>query len=291
MTRITWGVVALLSITASLSSAGCSKEKAVAKPKAPDMKPAVEALTNPTATLDKTQIAAVVKQVFNTHDLLTKVGIHRPVSRAMGAIKAGSSKKQSSQSVESDSPSLQIQEYPTEQAFGVNGGGWVMVTRICDGWGEQPSPNPENGTMVLNAGFTETGVDSVVWGKLRSCKYPVEIDEDTTYQIAINGGDNDLALSVYIGDAISFSGIDVQPFIAIIDADVTINNTTIPLKTSLRYDYKEKTLDFVLPVPTGTAVARVTGANTFTLRGATGTLTCDRQKKTCKTASGQTISY
>lgn len=282
------GVGLVLGLVGALSS--CSSEKVEPKPQAPEMKSAVAALTHPTATLNKTLVASVVKQVFDTHDLLSKTGIQHPVSKAMIAIEAGSSAKQSDTLEHPVSPGVELSDYAEPQAFSVNGGGWVKLTRICDGWGPEPSPNPENGTMVLNAGFTEKGLDPVVWGQLYACKYPVQLDETTSYDVLLDGA-NDTSLSIYIGDAVSFAGVHIQPFIAVLDATLTINGTKVPLKTTLRYDYKEKTLDFALTVSTGTVAARVTGADTFALRGANASLACNRTTRACTTADGQDISF
>jgi hypothetical protein len=50
------------------------------------------------------------------------------------------------------------------------GEGWARLTRICGGHGEQPVADRANGTVALTVGFSDQGLDRVVWGDFDSCK-------------------------------------------------------------------------------------------------------------------------
>lgn len=56
----------------------------------------------------------------------------------------------------------------------LRGEGFVRVTRICPGDGPEPVPDEANGKMELTLGFTDRGIDPVVWGTVEECLLRVQ---------------------------------------------------------------------------------------------------------------------
>jgi hypothetical protein len=277
-----------LTVTATLLAACSSSEGLATRPKAPEMRVAASAINSPTGVIGKETVTGLVDQIFSTDDLLHRAGIQQPIGQAMAALKAGSARESAGPPVAT--PGLEIEALSEPQAFGINGAGWLEMTRICDGWGPAPAPDPGNGSMRVYAGFTESGIDPVVWGTLRACRFPVTV-ASTVHQVELDGGASDAALSVYIGDSISFTGIELAPIIAVVDLRATVDGTAAALRTTLRFDPRDRSFQFVLPLPDGSLVAQVSGVDTFSLRGANGTVGCDRGKRVCKTADDQVFKF
>lgn len=88
----------------------------------------------------------------------------------------------------------------------VQGDGYVRVTRICPGHGDEPSPDPAHGKIELVVNVSEQGFDSVVFGSLEKCQLKVLGSPQTI----------DAAISLTFGESWGFSGFDrLRPVISL----------------------------------------------------------------------------
>ena len=138
--------------------AGCRKET-IDKPDAPPMADVLDALASPTGTFDTATAPALRKGIDDALNGLVGAGVtDRIVSAIDDAVREAQSKSSTK------TASLTPRDFA--------GDGFGRVTRICDGWGPEPTPDDAaNGHLVLTFTFNETQIDPVVWGNAERCLY------------------------------------------------------------------------------------------------------------------------
>jgi hypothetical protein len=71
-----------------------------------------------------------------------------------------------------------------------SGEGWARLTRVCGGHGKQPVADRENGTVALTVGFSDRGLDRVIWGDFDACKMSIagrDIELDGQVRVDLGG--------------------------------------------------------------------------------------------------------
>jgi hypothetical protein len=149
---------------ALVSIASCVERLPEQKPTPPDMSALIAAYDHPDLVLDqqtmpaaaeaRTPIAAVVQKAIELVPVVQK------------AIEDSANEASRTQSPPR-SPGLRAQG-------GFEGEGFARVDRICYGWEQPYRPDPANGYLHLTVGFTEQGVDPIIWGTAEACKMGIK---------------------------------------------------------------------------------------------------------------------
>lgn len=267
-----------------------SAEKGTPKPQAPDMRAVVAEFKAPTGTIDKQAVASILQGLLTSGKTLRSVALHGQLSPLLHSVAAASAAEE--RRTKSADPDVTAEGGPgrSSQAFGVNGGGWVEVTRICNGWGAAPTPDVANGVLKVNAGFTETGLDPVAWGSASKCRYLAAVASES-HRVEIDASAPGSRMWIYLGDAISFSGIELGSPIVSLAGKVTVDDVAVDLQLDLRIDPRTGLVEFLIPIGNGSIAASLTTDAEFTLRAANGVFRCDLGPRTCKTGAGVEVGF
>jgi hypothetical protein len=139
---------------AAVAAIGCSEPERD-KPEPPDMSELVEGYTNPTRAFDDTaaaEIETLLEQRFA--DLLDALGIADFVEDVFASLG------------EDDDEAARFAPVDLE------GSGYARITRICSGHGDPAPPVDQdaNGFLALTVGYTEDGLDPIVFGGATDCR-------------------------------------------------------------------------------------------------------------------------
>jgi hypothetical protein len=170
----------------------CSGDERV-KPEAPDLQPLVDAYAEPSRDFDQ-QAGIEVRDLVErkVRQLVDASGIVDRIEDALGSI--GEDPQAS--------PSLTA---GLHRGVVLEGEGYARVTRICTGLGTPAPPidKDANGFLELTAGYSEEGLDPVIFGGAVSCKEQIR-----TKQLVIDG---DVAL--HIGDNLKLADLPASPIL------------------------------------------------------------------------------
>lgn len=154
---------------------------------------------------------------------------------------------------------------------GFEADGYLRVTRICSGWTLPARPDrADNGALVVTATFSQAGLDPIVWASVEACRYRVG-DGQIELDRAAPGAD---ALSVYWGTAPSSEAVSSRTLLVDLNLEATIEGERIPLGIDFR-SLVDGTLEYRIPRPDGSLVARVGAGASVTLRAQNGIFECD----------------
>ncbi|HEY4160142.1 MAG TPA: hypothetical protein VGM29_18645, partial [Polyangiaceae bacterium] len=204
----------------------------VQKPTPPDMSSVIQSFAEPTADLDQQTASELSAPAHQLADLIAQLGLNQNiVNGVIDAINA----RQSDQQTTSDGVATRREELLTDQ-------GYMQVTRICNGWGPTPIPDPSNGNMQLTVGFSDDTVDAVVWGDFTLCRYLVD---DSEIQIAGNGGSGAGPINCYLGGSVPWNAVAQAPLLFAVDFDVKLNGADNPLTRAFRIDPAAETIELL----------------------------------------------
>lgn len=288
-------LVLALALVLVLIVPGCRNDAPtgeIDKPLAPSMQATIDAYTAPNGWLDAAgvlELAAAVTQRTTVIDSLVidvrlldaaraaiaqinqQAGVQAPVTGLPQALSAGDVAVSS-------------------QALTVAGEGYLVVTRICDGWDVMPVPNLANGTMQLTVGFTERGVDPVMWGSLALCKY--RLNERF---VQLDGRSFDRSrgdVRVYIGNNVTTMafGTFVEPILVELEAQVILDGTEVAGLLSFQIDVNTRALSMLVPLASGNVIVSLDAARVSTVvRAGNGMFTCDLAAQRCTAPDGSSI--
>jgi hypothetical protein len=166
----------MLRATAASALLGACAEE-VKPPPPPNMRALIEAYTQPTAPLtteDLPQVYASLSKTFVWFNLLCgwdEQVLTDTCDVADCHVCQGLSPMTGTFSSLSDSNNSDSRELSRKIA-GISG--YLNVTRICPGYGEEQTRDPENGELKLVVGFTSRGIDPTFGGTLEACKTRVD---------------------------------------------------------------------------------------------------------------------
>jgi hypothetical protein len=185
------GVVAT-ALAAALAGA-CAGE-AREKPPAPDLQPLADAYAAPTRDFDA-QAAAEVQELVErkVRALVDMTGVVELLEDALGS----------------------LGEEPAGLTAGprrgvvLEGEGIARITRICSGHGTPAPPvdRDANGFLELTAGYTEEGLDPVIFGGAAACK-----EQIGGKQLVIDAG-----VALHIGDNLKLADLPASPILFRLD--------------------------------------------------------------------------
>ncbi len=262
----TWFRIALgladvcIAAPALLGLAACGEKSPVAKPTAPDMAPLVQSYEHPTLVLDGTNIQAA----FDSSEV---VGKSVKIAASLGTLVHGG--VHSGVNADGDQQQIGASGDTSSQPLKVTGSGFLLVHRICPGPDPSKGPDAANGAMDLTVGFTEKGIDPVVWGTFSACQFTLNSAPATV------GG----ALNLFVGDGLTFDAYGTQPVLFAFAGDLATSSGTGKLDVDVRL------------LPTGAYEYRVVVGDKHAIywddlthrgfRAANGTWTCQFETKQC----------
>jgi hypothetical protein len=265
--RSSWIQVAV----GSAALLGCVEKMPQQKPTPPDMNAIVASYAHPNLALDAQNVSLVAGALTPVMAMVERARTMEPWIRSTLQNSADQAVEQ--KSVEPSAPGLR-----TEALVGE---GFIDVVRICPGTDLTAGPDEaSNGSLKLTLGFTEDGIDPVVWGAATRCKVGIQSVATTV----------DGALKVFVGD----NGV---AFDALTRARMLFQ-VTLTFTTDQKVD--DVSVDFRLD-PSGGAEYRVFLGDQHVVywddlkqrgyRAANGKFTCDFDKKLCIEESGTTLSW
>lgn len=268
----------------------------VDKPIAPSMQATIDAYAAPNGWLDATSVFELAGAVSQRTNVIDSLAIDvRLLDAARSAI-AQINQQTGVQAPPAASPQAARQALSagevavSSQALTVAGEGYLIVTRICDGWGVAPIPDFANGTMQLTVGFTEQGVDPVLWGSLALCKY--RLNERF---VQLDGRSFDRSrgdVRVYVGNNVTTAtfGTFVEPVLVELEAQVVVDGAEVAGLLSFQIDVNTRALALLVPLLSGNVIVSLDAARLgAVVRAGNGTFACDFTAPRCTAPDGSTI--
>jgi hypothetical protein len=280
--------VALLFCT----MAGCQNDlpiRNVDKPPPPDMQALIDAYAAPTASLGSNTIgelaSALAARIHSADQLVLD---QRLADAARDALQQLARNAQSPALAAPQALREGADLEASAQALTIQGEGYAVVTRICDGWGTLPVPDLANGMSQLTIGFDEQQVDPVIWGTFSMCRYRAG-----EHLIQIDGASPDRAagdLRAYVGAGITLANAASfpNPILIQVLARATVDGVEVMGSFSARIALATRALELLVPLPSGNVIVAVDAARStqVQVRAANGTFSCDYQALRCSDPSG-----
>jgi len=266
----------------------CSTE---APPVPPDMSSIVTRYQSPTAFLTQDTVVELVTLAVERVEYITRAESLQPVFSALSALFGEQQTRVlnvTSADDESLSPDglvsavLERTDYPVQVGgTSVDGGGYVRVTRICNGWENSDVPDRDaNGYIQLTAVIRDSGIHPVIWGEAVSCRYRFQES-----RVLVDG-----EVKVHAG-----SSFDKNP-------DGPDNRVVVEFHGEVELDGKglldgadfafssDEFLEVSLSVGPEHLVF-FAGTDLQGFRAANGRWTCDFEKAVCRSDSGESLSF
>jgi hypothetical protein len=274
-------------------AAGCQNDlpiRNVEKPPPPDMQALIDAYAAPTATLGASTIgdlaSALTARIQSADQLVLD---QRLADAAREALQQLARSTQTTTTVAAPQTLREADDLQASaQALTIKGAGYLVVTRICDGWGTLPVPDLGNGISQLTIGFDEQQVDPVIWGTLSMCRYRVG-----EHLIQLDGASPDRAagdVRAYIGPGITLANAASlpNPILIEVNARATVDGVAVMGSFSARIALATRALELLVPLPSGNVIVAVDAvrSNVVSVRAANGTFSCDYRALRCSDPSG-----
>jgi hypothetical protein len=267
---------AMLPVSFLGGSLACAKGEVepIEKPPAPDMSELIAAYEAPSGILDALVIsdamASAREALATVESLAAESRLRELLEDALAAFDQNGTRGMPA-------------DGPPKQTLAFEGDGYLRVTRICDGFGPKPVPDKAaNGFMDLTVGFTETGVDPVVWGSFSQCAYlvadaQVRLDSDTS---AEGGG-----VRAYVGSNLQLEQVGSEPVLIDLDVTASIGGKTQDVDLDFRFIPSDQSFELRVPTDSGDLIVRIAAQAVVGIRAKNGDFSCDLTATTC-TADG-----
>jgi len=250
---------------------------------APDMSEVVLAYNAPTAPLTAENIDIIVADVTERVDLLRETGADGSILLALRT--AGQAEREGEPGGTTQSTTEPVRS--VQQRELVFNDGFLRGVRICDGWGTEPVADiDENGFILLIAGFSKIGFDSVVWGGFFNCKYRVQ-----DVNIELRGAtDQEYGLfRAFIGEDIPFNETGNGTTFYRFDLVSVISGQAAPMNFDFRIDAPARLVSTRVDVDGGYVIPTV-GVDLVGVEATNGNFVCSVEAQTC-TSGTDTIPF
>jgi len=161
--------------------------------------------------------------------------------------------------------------------------GFITVRRTCGGFGERPTVAPENGRIVLSAGFTDRGVDPVLWADLEACQERV-FDRAFT-QITVSG-----RVILILGDGPINPSTDVS-FLTGFNLQIETDLGTADVAGSFFYDPAMSRFLMLIRDDEGRTALFYSRPGSAGILTADGAYECDFPARSCISPSGTVVTW
>jgi len=265
-------------------------DRGAPKPIAPTMQSVLDAYAAPTAVLAKDSVGALALAITRR---IAAVDALQLDARVIQAAQAAVMQLQMNAAAAAAQPLTQSRGpvAVSEQALTVEGDGFLVVTRICDGWGPLPVPDLANGVIELIVGFDEATVDPVIWGSLSSCRYAL-----AGHAVQIDGIEPDPArgdVRIFIGPGVTLAtfGTFPNPLVVDLTAQVLVDGAALEGSFNFRVDVLSRALEMAVPLAGGHVIvaAAPERSSAVQVRALNGVFVCDAVSVRCTTPTGETI--
>lgn len=175
-----------------------------------------------------------------------------------------------------------------EQPAVLEGDGFMRITRICSGWGEPVVDEEQNGQVVAILGFTEDGVDPVLWADFFACRYSTALGDA---ELSPGSGERGAQVILALGEAVPAQELVGHPIVFIVDVDATIDGEPLPIRLAFRNVYGDPRYELLLETDSGTAVLITEGDSLVGVRAENGTFACSAEEGTCTDPDGSRFTF
>jgi len=245
-------------ISGGLGAIGCSGPR-VDKPPAPEMTELIAAYAAPDAEFDADAASDISLTIAAIDELLARTDLREQLVDVLAEVL-----RQATDLSGGEDGTVDIS---------LEAGGYMRFTRICPGWTLPARPDRSvNGALLLTATFSEAGLDPIVWGSAEACRYRVGDGQIELDQVAASAA----AVSVYWGSGPSDRDVSERTLLVDLDLEATIDAERSALDIDFR-SLVDGTLEYRIPRPDGSLIARVGGADGVMLRAANGDFDCDAE--------------
>jgi hypothetical protein len=258
---------------------GDPEPRDVNKPAPPDMAALLAVYDAPDGVLTAETAAEALEAASAIRDTIVALGVDETlIDTVLEAVAA----KESSATESTSAGSLGT----SRQAL-TEGEGYLLATRICNGWGAEPAPDPAHGAIRLTVPFTEAGLDPVIWGEVESCQYLIDGS-----QVLLHGLEDTPAGAVRVsfGAPVAFDGIARARALFDFDLAGDLDGMRLSADFDFRVDAERESFEVRIPTSSGAVIA-VLSADAFTgVRAANGDFGCNPEARTC-TSGSETITF
>ena len=224
-------------VAALAGLAACATQTPEHVPDPPNLDSLVAQFQAPSAPLDQDSALEVVTDLFDTVELVSgtnKLGPLKDMVDLLGAAqKAEEEEQEKKRAALTVAPGLETSRQAADVGGeDVTGEGFFRITRICNGWGDDPPIDEDkNGVIQLTAVFSDKGFDPVVWGEFVDCRYQAEAADaadaaDEPKELFLDG-----EISIHTGDLLS--GVDTFALDYVIEFDGKIELDGEPFEGDL----------------------------------------------------------
>ncbi len=250
-------IVGLLSLP---SMASCGDETEIPEP--PDMSGVLAQYQAPTAPLDEVTIVEAAEDLDRKVMMVTSLDGMSFIWDAFGA-------DEGQEEIAEGENGLRIHKQAAEVGgASVDAGGYMKVTRICNGWDGGTSPLSSDGKMQLTAIADDAGFAPVIWGNFLDCRQGVlPGGEAAEFQRAFLNSN----INVHIED---FGRIDELPTTFHLSGNITINDEPQPTELSFRVLPAEG-IEIILETSKGNIILLLADPPRF--RASNGDWSCDSE--------------
>lgn len=276
------------------SSGGCRKET-IDKPQAPDMSETLRTFDAPSGTFDQGAVTAVKASVDEAVKGLVGSGLAQQlvadVKDALADLKSGKAKAQALAIDEATAAEREVGASGAglrPRAASLEGEGFGKVTRICPGWGAEPTPDAAaNGLLTLTLTFTDLSVDPVVWGIADRCHVklgPARVLVDRLDPSA------PADLRIHLGGNLTVENVGTLPVVVALGARAQMDDVSVRGDYAVRVLPSLTTLELAVRVGDGDVVVVLSdGKDIAGVRAKNGTFTCDAAG--CRGAAGEAVTW
>jgi hypothetical protein len=253
----------------AIASCGPAPALEVDKPAAPDMAPIVASYDKPAGTLDAETLRRAIPLAQTRSVLVTATDIYTALQDGLNA-----------------GAETYRQEHGAQSGF--ESAGWLRVTRICNGLSDTPAPDPANGQLVLTMGFTEQGLDPVIWGGATACQYRI----GGKNIVLADASSAQFGLRVWIGTSLTFAQLASAPAILALDLVATVDGAVSDARFDFRIGDATTPVELRFDGTGGDVIAGVHAATSnLAFRAVNGNFECDLPTQTCVSQTGVVLSY
>lgn len=273
---------AALCLLALLGACSAPQEK-VQKPAPPDMTGVIQSFETPTADLDAQTASELSSPAHALAAQIAALGLNDSI--VAGVLDAIAARQRDTQT-QSDGIATRRQAALTDQ-------GYMQVTRICNGWGAMPIPDPVNGDMQLTVGFENQSIDPVVWGTFNLCRY---LANDKKIQLGGSQGARSGPINCYFGGQVPWADVGRMPMLFAVDFGVELDGAPSTLQKAFRIDPLLDTIELLQSTSEGDLFVLLSATDPsltqiVSVRARNGHFTCDETQRACTSDSGETVTF
>jgi hypothetical protein len=286
-TWVAWVVgIACVACTALASCAQDGQARGLEKPEAPQMR-TLDAYDAPTAAITRDSMDDLLLQASTLAAAVDAIGIEHTLLRSLSTGLVQLDKTDTGQ-IRQITGELAVRQ----DALSLPGEGYLEITRICDGWGEAPVPDPAHGELHMIAGYGDGGIDPVVWGTVTACRYLMSGREVQLEGTTSDPEDSDVRM--YIGEDVEVDELGnlVEPVIVELSARATVDGREVAAALDFRIDVRTRAVELIVPVGSGHVLVAVdpSRAGSMQARATNGTFSCAVDSLSCTGADGEELS-